>query len=41
MTRKEKVKGAIGNALFVVGFLFIGSGMFEALLLKLLDLIGF
>lgn len=41
MTRREKVKGAIGGALFVIGFLFIGSGMFEALLLKLLDLIGF
>lgn len=41
MTRREKVKGAIGGTLFVVAFLFIGSGMFEALLLKLLDLIGF
>lgn len=41
MTRREKVKGALGGALFVIGFLFIGSGMFEALLLRLLDLIGF
>ena len=41
MTRREKVKGAIGGALFVAGFLFIGSGMFEAVLLKLLDIIGF
>lgn len=41
MTRKEKVKSAVCDALFVAGFIFIGSGMFEAVLLKLLDLIGF
>lgn len=40
MTRKEKVKAELGGALFVIGFLFVGSGMFEALLLKLLDLVG-
>lgn len=41
MTRKEKVKGAVASALFIAGFLFIGSGMFEAILLRLLDIIGF
>lgn len=40
MTRKEKVKVELGGALFVIGFLFVGSGMFEGVLLKLLEVIG-
>ena len=40
MTRKEKVKVELGGALFGIGFLFIGSGMLEAVLLKLLEVVG-
>lgn len=41
MTKRDKVKSFVYSALFIIGFLFIGSGMLEAVLLRLLDLIGF
>lgn len=40
MTRREKVKGALANALFVAVFIFVCSGMLEAVVLKLLEVIG-
>ena len=40
MTKREKVKAELAAAAFIVGFLFIGSGMFEGVVLKLLGLLG-
>lgn len=40
MTKREKVKNFLCGLLFVVGFLFIGSGMLECCILKLLGLVG-
>ena len=40
MTKREKVKNFLCGLLFVVGFLFIGSGLFEAVILRLLGLVG-
>ena len=37
MTRKEKVKSFLCSLLFVTGFLFVGSGMLEGVLLKLME----
>lgn len=37
---KVKVKDLICSTLFIAAFLFIGSGMAEAVLLKLLGLVG-
>lgn len=37
---KAKVKDLICHILFVAAFLFIGSGMAEAMVLKLLEVIG-
>jgi hypothetical protein len=39
-TRSTIVKDLIYSTLFVAAFLFIGSGMLEAVLLKLLEVIG-
>lgn len=40
MIKRETVKSFLCGLLFVVGFLFIGSGMFEAVVLKLLEVLG-
>lgn len=37
---KAKVKDLICHILFIAAFLFIGSGMLEAVLLKLLEALG-
>lgn len=37
---KQKIKNILGGFLFVAGFLFVGSGMLEAVVLKLLGLVG-
>lgn len=36
----NKVKDFICHLLFVAAFIFIGSGLFEAVLLRLLEVIG-
>lgn len=40
MRVRIKVKDIIYSTLFIAAFLFIGSGMLEAVLLKLLGLVG-
>jgi len=40
VTKREKVKNFLCGLLFVAGLLFIGSGMFEAVVLRLLSLVG-
>ena len=40
MCVRIKVKDIIYSALFIAAFLFIGSGMLEAVVLKLLELVG-
>lgn len=40
MSMKEKIKDVAGGLLVVAGFLFVRSGMAEAVLLKLLGLVG-
>lgn len=37
---KAKVKDLICSTLFIAAFLFIGSGLFEAVILRLLEVIG-
>jgi hypothetical protein len=39
-TRSTIVKDLIYSTLFVAAFLFIGSGMLEAVVLRLLEVIG-
>lgn len=36
----KKIKDIAGHLLVVAGFLFVGSGMLEAVLLKLLEALG-
>ena len=36
----RKVKDFVGHLLFILGFIFVGSGMLEACLLKLLEVLG-
>ena len=36
----NKIKDFICGALFVAGFLFVGSGMLEAVVLRLMELVG-
>lgn len=40
MKTSSKVKDLICHILFVAGFLFVGSGMLEAVILRLLEVIG-
>ena len=40
MRARIKVKDIIYSALFIAAFLFVGSGMLEAVILKLLELVG-
>lgn len=37
---KSKIREVIGHVLFVAGFIFVASGMLEAVVLKLLGLAG-
>lgn len=37
---KAKVKDLICHILFVAGFVFVASGMLEAVVLKLMELVG-
>lgn len=39
-TRSTIVKDLICHVLFIAAFLFVGSGMLEAVVLKLLEVIG-
>lgn len=36
----RKIKDIAGGLLVVAGFLFVGSGMLEAVVLKLLEMVG-
>ena len=36
----RKVKDFIGHLLLVLGFVFVGSGMLEAVVLKILEVLG-
>lgn len=40
MEMKEKIKDTVYGVLFVAAFFFVGSGMLEACLLKLLEVMG-